>query len=225
LPGARPGPWNGSPKRPWKGYVPAETSLAIGYENGLRQDAGQGRQNYQLAASWFEKAANQDDGYAQLNLGVMYEKGWGVPQNLERAKQLYARASGSSNAAVAKLGSEYFSDVPASAPLERTPQRSVASSSKDSSAFWGLVVVGVLAVGVVSMLSSGGSSSTSNSGGYPGSGYNPGIISSTPTTPVSGNPPDWKGNDTAPYNPHYTDSARMWKIPMGDLTDPNIATH
>jgi hypothetical protein len=92
-----------------------------------------------------------------------------VPQNLERAKQLYARAAGSSNAAVAKLGSEYFSDVPASAPPERTPQRSVASSSKDSSAFWGVVVLGVLAVGVASMLSSGGSNSGNTNVGTPGS--------------------------------------------------------
>jgi TPR repeat protein len=167
--------WNEAAAMQWflkaaqKGYVPAETSLAIGYENGLGQDSGQGRQDYQQAASWFEKAANQDDGYAQLNLGVMYEKGWGVPQNLERAKQLYARAAGSSNAAVAKLGSEYFSDVPASAPPDRTPTRSVASSSKDSSAFWGVVVLGVLAVGVASMLSSGGSNAGNANIGTPGS--------------------------------------------------------
>ena len=147
------------------GYVPAETSLAMGYENGLGQDAGQGRQDYQQAAYWFDKAANQNDGYAQLNLGVMYEKGWGVPQNLERAKQLYARAAGSSNAAVAKLGSEYFSDVPASASPDGTPQRSVARSSKDSSDFWSAVIVGALAVGVVSLLTSGGSSSGNVSNG------------------------------------------------------------
>jgi len=207
-----------------KGYVPAETSLAMGYENGLGQDSGQGRQDYQLAANWYGKAADQNDGYAQLNLGVMYEKGWGVPQNLERAKQLYARAAGSSNTEVAKLGSEYFSDVPASAPPDRTPQRSVASSSKDSSAFWGLVVLGALAVGAVSLLSSGGSSSSAGAGGYSGSGYNSGMIPSTPTSTVSSNPPGWTG-DTAPYNPHYTDSARMWKIPMGDLTDPSIVSH
>ena len=204
-----------------KGYPPAETSLAVGYEKGLGQDAGQGRQDYQQAAYWFGKAASQDNGYAQLNLGVMYENGWGVPQNLERAKQLYARAAGSSNTAVANLGKQYFDSVPNSAPPDRTPRRSVASSSKGSSDFWAVVIVGALAIGVVSLLSSGGSSNTSTSG-YPGTGYNPGVISSTPTTPVSGNPPGWKG-DTAPFNPHYTDSARMWKIPMGDLTDPNIA--
>jgi len=205
-----------------KGYVPAQTSLAIGYENGLGQDSGQGRQDYQQAAYWFGLAADKEDGYAQLNLGVMYEKGWGVPQNLQRAKQLYARAAGSSDPQIAKLGSEYFSDVPYSAPAAGTPQRSVASSSKSSSDFWSVVIVGALAIGVVSLLSSGGSSGGSNST-YTGSGYDPGIYSA-PTAPVSSNPPGWKG-DTAPYNPHYTDSARMWKIPMGDLTDPKIAWH
>jgi TPR repeat protein len=144
-----------------QGYVPAETSLAMGYENGLGQSVGQGRQDYQEAARWYTLAADKDDGYAELNLGVMYEKGWGVPQNLERAKQLYARAAGNSNAAVAKLGREYFDSVPASTSPERTPQRSVASSSDDSSAFWGVVVLGVLAVGAASILSSHGSNSGS----------------------------------------------------------------
>src|SRR6185503_482025 len=102
----------------------------------------------------------KDDGYAELNLGVMYENGWGVPQNLQRAKQLYARAAGNSNTAVAKLGREYFDSVPDSG-LQEVRQRSVASSSDDSSAFWGVVVLGVLAVGAASMLSSHGSNSGS----------------------------------------------------------------
>lgn len=162
--------WNEAQAMQWfgkaaqKGYVPAETSLAVGYENGLGQDSGQGKQDYQQAAYWYGQAANQNDGYAQLNLGVMYEKGWGVEQNLERAKQLYARAAGSSDAAVAKLGSEYFSDVPDSAPPDHTPQRSVASSSKDSSDFWAAVIVGALAVGTVAALTSGGSSSGGSRG-------------------------------------------------------------
>jgi TPR repeat protein len=98
--------WNEAQAMQWfakaaqQKYVPAESSLAIGYENGLGQDAGQGKQDYRQAAYWFGQAAGQDDGYAQLNLGVMYEKGWGVPQNLERAKQLYARAAGSSRQAI-----------------------------------------------------------------------------------------------------------------------------
>jgi len=173
--------WNEAQAMQWfakaaqQGYVPAETSLAMGYENGLGQSVGQGRQDYEQAARWYSLAADKDDGYAELNLGVMYEKGWGVPQNLERAKQLYARAAGNSNTAVANLGREYFDSVPASGPPERTPQRSVASSSKDSSAFWGVVVLGVLAVGAASMLSSHGS----NSG------------NANFTVPSSPDPPKW----------------------------------
>jgi len=157
--------WNEAQAMQWfakaaqQGYVPAETSLAMGYENGLGQSVGQGTQDYEQAAHWYSLAAEKDDGYAELNLGVMYEKGWGVPQNLERAKQLYARAAGNANTAVANLGREYFDSVPVSASPERIPQRSVASSSKDSSAFWGVVVLGVLAVGAASMLSSHGSNS------------------------------------------------------------------
>jgi TPR repeat protein len=140
-----------------QGYIPAETSLAVGYENGL----GLGKPDYQQAAYWFGKAADQDDGYAQLNLGVMYEKGWGVPQNLLRAKQLYARAAGSSNTAVANLGKQYFSDIPVSAAPGRTPERTAISSSTDSSAFWSVVIVGALAIGAVALFTSGGSSQSS----------------------------------------------------------------
>ena len=175
------------------GYVPAETSLAVGYLNGLGQDAGQGKQDYQQAAYWFNQAADQNDGYAQLNLGVMYENGWAVPQNLERAKQLYAAAAASSDPAVAKLGSQYFDDVPASAPPEGTPQRSVAGSSKDSSDFWDTVIVGALAVGAVALLTSGGSSS--------GNVSTPGLSSSDP-------PKEWDPN----YGKNCTAEVQDWGL-------------
>jgi TPR repeat protein len=155
--------------------VPAETSLAMGYESG---------QDYQQAAYWFGKAADQDDGYAQLNLGVMYEKGWGVPQNLTRAKQLYARAAGSKDTAVAKLGSQYFSDVPNRASPGRTPDRSAVSSSKDSSDFWSVVILGALAIGAVALLTSGGSPSTSDSASTPSTPFTPLFPSSPSTSPA-----------------------------------------
>jgi TPR repeat protein len=167
-----------------QGYVPAETSLAMGYENG------QGRPDYQQAANWYGKAADQGDGYAQLNLGVMYEKGWGVPQNFARAKQLYARAAGSSNAAVAKLGKQYFSDVPNSAPAGRTPRRTAFSSSKEASDFWATVIVGALAIGALAMLTSHGSTRTSGSGGYANNGYTPPGTFSSPTTSSPVTPPE-----------------------------------
>jgi uncharacterized protein len=177
-----------------QGYVPAETSLAVGYESGL----GQGKQDYQQAAYWFGKAADQDDGYAQLNLGMMYEKGWGMPQNLQRAKQLYARAAGSSNTAVANLGRQYFSDVPDSPTRGRTPERTAIGSSKDSSDFWSVVIVGALAIGALAILTSGGSSASSGGSGSGGGmstttgggfGESPSTSPARPVTAFPGPPP------------------------------------
>jgi TPR repeat protein len=41
--------------------------------------------NSQKAAKWFHMAALQGHGKAQYRLGVLYEKGIGVPQNLKEA--------------------------------------------------------------------------------------------------------------------------------------------
>ena len=38
-------------------------------------------QDYAEAAKWFRKAAEQGDAKAQYNLGIMYAKGQGVPQD------------------------------------------------------------------------------------------------------------------------------------------------
>jgi uncharacterized protein len=216
--------WNEAQAMQWfakaaqAGYVPAETSLAIGYENGLGQDSGQGKQDYQQAAHWFGQAADQDDGYAQLNLGVMYEKGWGVPQNLERAKQLYARAAGSSNTAVANLGKQYFSDVPDSAPPDGTPQRTAVSSSKDSSDFWATVIVGALAIGAVSLLTSGGSSNSSGSGSSIGGGVSTGPGMTWPSSSSSSSSTTSDAPFKTPFYPN-----QPGKIPMGNLGDPDVS--
>ena len=147
-----------------QGYIPAETSLAVGYESGRAE----GEQDYRQAAYWFGKAAEQDDGYAQLNLGLLYEKGWGVPQNLQRAKQLYARAAGSSNTAVANLGKQGFANVPNSAMPGRAQERTTLGSSKGSSDLWSVVIVGALAIAAVALLTSGGSNASSGGSGYDG---------------------------------------------------------
>ncbi|HEY3928159.1 MAG TPA: tetratricopeptide repeat protein [Candidatus Koribacter sp.] len=197
------------------GYAPAQTSLAIGYENGLGQSAGQGRQDYQLAAAWFDKAGQQGDDYAELNLGVMYENGWGVSQDIERAKQLYARAAGSSNPTVANLGKQYFADI-----TDRNPRRVAATSSKDSSNLWSVIIVGTLAVGVLAALTSGGSSnssstSTTTSSNYTGStGYTPGVIFSSPA-------PSTSTAQGKPWETHYTNSNL---IPMGNIGAQNVVS-
>jgi TPR repeat protein len=115
----------------------------------------------------------------------MYEKGWGVPQNLQRAKQLYARAAGSSNTAVANLGKQYFSNVPDSAPAGRTPERTALGSSDESKKFWSVVIVGALGIAALALLTSGGSAGTSNSGGYTNNTYTPPVSSPTTSSPVA----------------------------------------
>jgi TPR repeat protein len=75
---------------------------------GLRYDAGWGvREDAHEAASWYRlvisKArpdrATEDQSEALNNLGVMYEKGRGVPQDYGMAASLYARARADFNLA------------------------------------------------------------------------------------------------------------------------------
>ena len=49
-------------------------------------DNGQGvPQDYDEAAKWYRKAAEQGYATAQFNLGSAYGKGWGVPHDLVQA--------------------------------------------------------------------------------------------------------------------------------------------
>src|SRR5262249_29313780 len=113
--------------------------------HGLGQDAGQGEQDYQKAAYWFGEAARQGDGFAQLNLGFLYERGWGVNRNFEQARRLYRETAANSNPEIAKLGEEYLS-ITADAS-DAAPERATVSSTDKSSDFWATVVVAGLVVG------------------------------------------------------------------------------
>ncbi len=50
--------------------------------------------DYEQAAFWFKKAADQNDARAQINIGNLYEKGLGVPRDLKKALNYYRRAAG-----------------------------------------------------------------------------------------------------------------------------------
>ena len=50
-------------------------------------------QNYEEAAKWFRKAAEQGHVYAQYNLGYCYDSGEGVTQNYEEAAKWYRKAA------------------------------------------------------------------------------------------------------------------------------------
>ncbi len=72
-----------------EGDAEAQTLVGEIYEKGLGIQP-----DYQAAAVWYQKAADQNYARAQINLGQLYEKGLGVPQDLVAAMSWYRRASG-----------------------------------------------------------------------------------------------------------------------------------
>ena len=48
--------------------------------------------NYKKAFEWYENAVEQEDQYAQYNMGVMYQNGRGVDVNYEKALEWYEKA-------------------------------------------------------------------------------------------------------------------------------------
>ena len=74
------------------GDAAAQFDLAVRYAEG-----GAGPRNYELAAQWYERAAQQGLAMAEYRLGSLYEKGLGVGKDLQRAKDLYQRAAEKGN--------------------------------------------------------------------------------------------------------------------------------
>jgi TPR repeat protein len=46
-----------------------------------------------MAVEWYRKAADQGDAFAQCNLGVMYENGYGVAKDMNKAVEWYRKAA------------------------------------------------------------------------------------------------------------------------------------
>ncbi len=74
------------------GDAVAQFDLAVRYAEG---DAAE--RNYELAAQWYGKAAEQGLAVAEYRLASLYEKGLGVSQDMQRAKNLYQRAAEKGN--------------------------------------------------------------------------------------------------------------------------------
>ena len=65
--------------------------------------------DFQMAAKWYQKAAEQGYSAAQCSLGLMYENGYGVPQNAQIAAEWYRKAAEQGYAfAQHNLGVMYF---------------------------------------------------------------------------------------------------------------------
>ena len=50
-------------------------------------------QDYEKAIDWFTKSAEQNNAWAQNNLGLMYKNGRGVPQDYEKAIDWYTKSA------------------------------------------------------------------------------------------------------------------------------------
>ncbi len=88
------------PRQPASGK-PQDLRVAAGngsplaqFEIALRYAEGRGvARNLPQAATWFERAAEQEFAPAQYRLGALYEKGIGVERDLEKARSWYQRAA------------------------------------------------------------------------------------------------------------------------------------
>ncbi|STZ01824.1 Putative beta-lactamase hcpC precursor [Moraxella equi] len=79
----------------------AELQFYLGYAYDLEAD-------YKKAVEWYTKSANQGFAEAQYNLGVMYEKGYGVRQDYIKAFELFAKFASQGDAkAQYNLGAMY----------------------------------------------------------------------------------------------------------------------
>ena len=54
--------------------------------------------NLEKAVSWYQRAAEQGEATALFNLGGMFRKGYGVPQNDRKALEHYRQAAAKGNA-------------------------------------------------------------------------------------------------------------------------------
>ena len=55
-------------------------------------------EDFKTAVKWFQKAADQGNADAQINLGFCYQEGQGVPQNYDKAVKWYQKAADQGNA-------------------------------------------------------------------------------------------------------------------------------
>ena len=109
----------------------AESETGRGYLNGFGPDTT----DYAAAVSWFAPAVRQGYGPAELQLGWMYQRGWGVPQDRSTARELYRRAERNSDAKVRQKATS----------LEQSLDKD-QSASNDNAILLGLGVIAVAAL-------------------------------------------------------------------------------
>lgn len=81
----------------WMGQAETGDAEAQNYVGEIYMKGLGTEPDYAKAASWFEKAAAQNNRRARINLGYLYEQGLGVQKDMARALNLYREASGIDN--------------------------------------------------------------------------------------------------------------------------------
>ena len=89
------------------GNAEAQTYVGEIYQRGMGAAP-----NFKLAASWFQKAAEQGYSRAQMSLGYLYEKGLGVPQDRLAALNWYRQATGMDQSLTVDTVSSVLEDDP-----------------------------------------------------------------------------------------------------------------
>ena len=83
----------------------AQYNVGLYYHNGWSGV----KQDYQQAAYWYRKSADQGYSSAQLNLGYLYSKGLGVSQDQQQAVYWYRKAAEQGEViAMSNLGDHYY---------------------------------------------------------------------------------------------------------------------
>jgi TPR repeat protein len=88
-----------------------QSKIAEAVAEGNEYINGQGRvpKDYKKAMHWFRMAADQDNGAAEFNVGVMYENGWGIKRDYAEARRWYEKATAQGYAgAFAAIGYMYI---------------------------------------------------------------------------------------------------------------------
>lgn len=70
------------------------TDSNAAYKTGMHYMLGRGvEQNYGKALTWFERAADQGNPYAESQIAYLYAAGKGVPKNYETSLEWYQKAA------------------------------------------------------------------------------------------------------------------------------------
>ena len=108
-----------------KGFAEAQYYAATLYERGP-----DGNPDYQQAADWYRKAADQGDKRAAVSLGRLYEQGLGVSKDPTQAFKWFAKASGLNEGELSLLANKQVPNAQATKRIRELEQALAAKGQE-----------------------------------------------------------------------------------------------